>query len=193
MRARHLAVTALLLAPVVARAAEEGAHGGGHESNLFWHALNLALILGVIVYFARNPIRAFMAERRASIEKNLETAKHELATAEARLAECNDRVASLDREIEELRGAVRAQAETERDRLLADAQAAAERIRRDAALAVEQEGRRARAALREEAADMAVRLAGDLLKRQVGAADRARLVDEFVASVESSRETAARS
>jgi hypothetical protein len=33
---------------------------------------------------------------------------------------------------------------------------------------------------------MAVRLAGDLLKRQVTDSDRARLVDEFVERVESS-------
>ena len=86
---------------------------------------------------------------------------------------------------------MRAQAENERDRLLADARAAAERIRRDAQLAVEQEARSAREALRNEAAEMAVRLAGDLLKRQVTDADRSRLVDEFVERVESSPPAAA--
>lgn len=190
MRARLLVFAFSLLAPAAAFAAEEA---GGHGSDFFWHAVNLALIVGVVVYFARSPIQAFMAERRQSIEQNLETAKSELESAEARLAECNARVDSLDREIEEIRGAVRAQAETERDRLLADARVAADRIRRDAVIAVEQEGRRARDELREEAAEIAVRLAGDLLKRQVGDADRARLVDEFVASIESSPVTTARS
>jgi len=190
-RALLVAVATALVAPAVAFAEEHG--GGGHESNVLWHAINLALVVGVIVYFARNPIRAFMADRRSSIESNLEAAKRELDSAEARLAECNARVNSLDREIAELRATVQSQAEAERDRLLADARAAAERIRRDAAIAVEQEGRRARDELREEAADIAVRLAGDLLKRTVGDADRTRLVDEFVASVESSREPAARS
>jgi hypothetical protein len=47
--------------------------------------------------------------------------------------------------------------------------------------------------LREEAAEIAVRLAGDILKRSVGDADRAKLVDDFVTGVESSREPAARS
>jgi F-type H+-transporting ATPase subunit b len=168
-------------------------HGGGHEGNLLWHAVNLALVLGVIVYFARAPLRTFMAERRSSIETNIATAKRELEAAEARLAECNARMASLDREIDEIRTAVRTQAETERDRLLADARAAADRIGRDAAIAVEQEGRRARNELRDEAAELAVRLAGDILERQVGDVDRARLVDEFVANVGSAREPAARS
>lgn len=187
MRARLVVFAFSVLAPALAFASEEA---GGHESHFFWHAVNLALIVGVIVYFARSPIQTFMAERRQSIEQNLETAKRELEAAEARLAECNARVDSLDREIEEIRGAVRSQAETERDRLLTDARAAADRIRRDAVIAVEQEGRRARDELREEAAEIAVRLAGDLLKRQVGDADRARLVDEFVASIESPPPTA---
>ena len=190
MRSRLLAFSVVFLLPAVALASEEAA---GHESNLFWHALNLALILGVIIYFARSPIQSFMADRRQSIEQSIESAKRELESAEARLAECNARVNSLDREIEEIRNAVRAQAESERDRLIADARTAAERIRRDAALAVEQEGRRAREELRDEAAEIAVRLAGDLLKRQVGDTDRARLVDEFVANLESPGRPAARS
>jgi F-type H+-transporting ATPase subunit b len=191
MRARAAVFAFAVLLPAIAFAEEHA--GGGHEGNLLWHAINLALVVGVIVYFARSPIQAFMADRRSSIESNLAAAKRELDAAEARLAECNARVNSLDREIAELRASVQAQAESERDRLLADARAAAERIRRDAALAVEQEGRRARDELRDEAAEIAVRLAGDLLKRSVGDADRARLVDEFVASVESSPAPTARS
>lgn len=189
MAGRIAAFAFALLAPGAALAASESAGA----STLIWHGVNLLLLLGVLVYFARSPIQSFMAERRSSIEENLESARRELESAEARLADCKTRVDSLDREIEEIRSAVRAQAESERDRLLADARAAADRIRRDAQLAVEQEGRRARDLLREEAAEMAIRLAADLLKRQVGDADRARLVDEFVASIESPRGPAARS
>jgi F-type H+-transporting ATPase subunit b len=172
-----------LLTPALATASEEG---GGHQSELFWHAINLALVLGVIFYFARSPVRTYMAERRQSIEDGLEAARQGLAEAERQLAECSGRMTSLDHEVEEIRRSVRAQAENERERLLADARVLAERIRRDAHAAVEQESRRARQQLRNEAAEMAVRLAGDLLARQVTDSDRARLVDEFVERVESS-------
>jgi F-type H+-transporting ATPase subunit b len=176
------------LAPALALASEDG---GGASGNLFWHFANLALILAVIVYFARKPIQNFMADRRQTIETGIESARRDLADAEQRLAECTQRIASLDREVEGIRDAVRAQAESERERLLADARNAAERIRRDARLAVEQEARSARQALRNEAAEMAVRLAGDLLKRQVTDTDRSRLVDEFVERVETSPPAAA--
>ena len=176
------------LAPALALASEEA---GGHDMNLVWHLINLALVIGVLGYFARGPIRTFMATRRSDIESGIESARRELAAAEQRLAECNQRIASLDREVEGIRETVRAQAENERERLLADAHAVAERIRRDAQLAVDQEARSARASLRNEAVEMAVRLAGDLLKRQVTNTDRSRLVDEFVERVESSPPAAA--
>jgi F-type H+-transporting ATPase subunit b len=175
-----LIVTLLVaLAPGVALAEE-------HESGsmLFWHGANLLALLAVIGYFARNPVRAFLAERRGKIEQGIDGARAELAAAESRLAECRARIASLDRELEGIRGAVRAQAEAERDRLLAEARAAAERIGRDARAAVEQEARAAREQLRAEAAELSVRLAGELLGRQVTNADRARLVDEFVQRIE---------
>ncbi|MBS1107293.1 MAG: ATPase [Deltaproteobacteria bacterium] len=185
MRRARILVTVflVLLAPALARASDES---GAHESSLLWHAINLALVVGVLGYFARTPIRTYMAERRQNIEAGIEAARRELSEAESRLVACNDRVASLDREIEEIRRTVHAQAENERERLLADARVAAERIHRDAHAAVEQESRRAREDLRNEAVEMAVRLAGDLLKRQVTDADRARLVDEFVERVEAS-------
>jgi F-type H+-transporting ATPase subunit b len=194
-RAAVLAAALLVsVAPIVAGAAEVagGAEDAHHGSSL-WHYLNLALIVGAIVYFARTPIRTYMAERRQSIEAGLIAAQRELDEAQHRLAECNARVAALDREVESIQRAVRTQAEQERDRLLADARAAAERIRRDAGIAVEQEARRAMDQLRDEAAEMAVRLAGELLARQVTDADRARLVDEFVERVETSPAAAARS
>jgi F-type H+-transporting ATPase subunit b len=178
---RRLALVAVLaLLPAVALAAE----GDSELGPTIWHAINLLLIVGVLVYFGRTPVQTYMIERRQHIEEGIESARRELAEAEQRLAFCNERMASLDREVEEIRSTVRAQAEAERERLLEEARASAERIRRDARTAVEQEARRVREDLRSEAADLAVRLAGEILERQVGDAERARLVDEFVRHVE---------
>ena len=44
--------------------------------------------------------------------------------------------------------------------------------------------RRAHDRLREEASDLAVELAAGMLREQVGPADRERLLDEFITSVE---------
>jgi F-type H+-transporting ATPase subunit b len=187
--ARSLALAGLVaLAPALAWAANADEGRESHGS-LVWHAFNLLLILGVIVYFGRAPIRTFLHTRRRQIEEGIESARQELAAAEQRLAECRSRAERLEQELDDIRRVVREQAEAESERLLGDARAAAERIRRDAVAAAEQEVRRARESLRDEAVELAVHVAGELLERNVGDADRTRLLDDFVQRVESDPET----
>jgi F-type H+-transporting ATPase subunit b len=107
-----------------------------------------------------------------------------LADARASLADWNARAARLDEEAADIRRLAREGAELERERILADARAVAARIERDAKSALERELARARKRLKGEVADTAVDLAEQLLREQVQSADRARLVDEFVARIE---------
>jgi len=179
-----LVALALALLPVAARAASEGGEHGASGMTLVWHALNLLILIGVLVYFARGPIAGYLNARRAQIEDGIQSAGRELAEAEKRLGACEQRAAQLDAELDEIRRVVREQAEGERDRLLAEARATGERIRRDAVAAAEQEVRHARERLRSETVDLAVKLASDILRSQVTDADRTRLVDDFVQSVE---------
>jgi F-type H+-transporting ATPase subunit b len=180
MKSAVLATGGVLLLPAAARAA--GAEEGG-LSTFIWSWVNLILLLAVLFYFARRPVRDYLRERRRSIESNLEESARLLADAERRLAEWRDRAARLEVEVGKIEQAARARAQVERERILADAQAAGERIRRDAELAVAQELRRARESLRREAADLAVEIASGLVRTNVSEADQVRLVDEFLGSV----------
>ncbi len=182
-----IAGVVLLAAPPV-RAAEEGSG----VAELLWTALNLALLLGVILYFGRKPVRAFFADRRHRIQHELAETERLKNEIERQLAAWQRKLAGLDQELERLGRLTLEQAEAERDRILADARAAAERIRRDARAVIEQELRRSRDALRAEAAELTVRLAGELLSRQVSDADRERLLDEFIQGVEQSGAARAR-
>ncbi len=176
MRAR-CAVALLLLLAAPARAADPSADG---LQAFLWPAVNLALLLAVLVYFARKPLRAFFANRRGEIEGELRSAADQLAAAEAAYAKWQRRMIDLERELEEVRETSRQRAEAERERILQDARASAERIRRDATAAVELELRRAREVLREETTQLAIELAAERLSREVSDADRDRLVDEFI-------------
>jgi len=192
----RLAAAVLALAPAVAAAADAAAHGEGHGADigqLLWQGANLALLIGVIVYVGRGPIRDFFAGRRREIGENLDRAASLLGEAEAKVRDFERRMTRLDSEVDDIRRSTRERAEAESRRILADAEAAAARIRGDAATAVDQEVRRARASLRAEAAQLAIELAGDLLRQNVNEADRKRLVDEFIAQVESAPSAPARS
>ncbi|HEX2484126.1 MAG TPA: ATP synthase F0 subunit B [Myxococcota bacterium] len=178
-------VVAAALAAAPALAADvEGGHGGGLGSHFFWEWANLLLLVAVLTYLARKPALAYLADRRARIESDLASAAKLLADARASLADWNARAARLDEEAADIRRLAREGAELERERILADARAVAARIERDAKSALERELARARKRLKGEVADTAVDLAEQLLREQVQSADRARLVDEFVARIE---------
>lgn len=190
MKHRALEATAVLLGVVLvslvvalpALAADDGHGGGGRE--FFFQTLNLAILLGVVGYFARKPLMSFFADRRAQIKGDVDEAAGLLEDAETRYAEWQRRLIDLDSESETIRSDGRRRAEEEAQTILAEAQAAAERIHRDAEAAVEQELRRAQARLRDEAASLATELAERILKEQLGAADKERLMDEFITRVE---------
>jgi len=187
---RALVATLVALLPLaatllpVAAFASEGGHEGGGGMTLFWQGVNLLILLGVLVHYAREPIRRFFADRRDTVTREIDSAASVLSDAEARLAEWQARADRLEAEVEEIKETARRRAAAESDHIRADAEAAAERIRDDARAAIDQEVARARSALRAEAGELATRLAADLLRANVTEADQRKLVDEFVARVE---------
>ena len=159
--------------------ASEGEGGG-----LFFPILNLVLLIAVLVYFTRKPIRDFFNARRAGIQDDLQSAAEFRREAEARYAKWQRKLVDLEAELEQIRATSRERAEAERERIIADANATAERIRSEATAAIEQELRRAREVLSEEAANLAIELAAELLREHVTEADRDRLVTEFIERIE---------
>jgi F-type H+-transporting ATPase subunit b len=191
MRSAFLCGRLLAALVVLFAAAAAAASDASHESSgealkqTIYQGLNLALLLGVLVYFGRKPIAEFFASRRSGIQSELSESADLLAKAEQRNAELQRRLVDLGSQVEGIREEAGRRAEEEAERILADARASADRIRTDARAAVAQELRRAQSELREEAADLALELAARKLQEQVGEADRERLVDEFILRVES--------
>ena len=176
---RGLAAAGLLmLVPGTALAA------GGGLSDLIFPAINLSLLLGVLFYFAHKPVQAFFQDRRDHIRGELEAAAELRKEAELRHSRWQRQLIDLEAETSRIRAAASERAESESERILDDARAAAQRIRDDARAAIEQEVRRARHELREEAADLSLKLASDILRSQVTDSDNDRLVDEFIRKIE---------
>jgi F-type H+-transporting ATPase subunit b len=186
----------MMLAPFAASAAEEaheGAHAEGHDAaaaaehrkEFIYEWVNVVILLAVLGYFARKPVSEYLASRRDTIAKNIASAEQLLRDAERKLGEWNERATRLDTDVATILESTRKSAEAERATILADAEATASRIRQGAAGVVERELRTARVTLRREAAELAVTLAGSLLREHTSEADRNRLVDEFIAKLES--------
>jgi F-type H+-transporting ATPase subunit b len=164
--------------------ASDPAEAGSQLSGLLWQILNLAILLGVLVYVGRKPLAKFFAERGTRIRTDLEAAASLLAEAEANYSQWQHKLIELDEELARIRTDGRRRVEQERETILAEAQAAADRIHRDAVATVEQELRRAQASLRAEAAVLATEIAEQILRDRLDEGDLDRLMDEFIARIE---------
>jgi len=176
-------LVAIALVPRAALAAG-GSEGGDPVMDFIYQVGNFALLIAVIFFVARKPVMAYLAERRTQIKNDLDKAAELLSVAEARQTEISARLRDLEAQLEEIAELSKQRAEEESERILAKARAAAERIQSDALEATAQELLRAQRELRAEAAGLAVELAGEILKEQVGDADRQRLLDVFITRVE---------
>jgi F-type H+-transporting ATPase subunit b len=149
------------------------------------YLLNAALLWTVIYRVAKKPVREGLAKRKANIERGMKEAADLKADAQVRLDEYEEKLATIEKEVERVRRDMRSGGELERARVLAEARARRERMERDARLLVEQEFAAARENLTQELVQAALRSATDALRARVTPQDHARLSDEYLAALSS--------
>jgi len=201
-----LALALSMAAPVLAQpaapaehqaaAAQASEHGeaaaaGGHEAGWVWplifRLINFAVLAGTLVYFLRKPFADYLRNRGEQIRRDLVDAQELRRTAEAQLAALDAKLQALPGEIEALRrqgaeeiaaeGArIRAAAEAERDRLL-------EQTRRE----IDVQVRIAKQELRREAAELAVGVASERIKKGLTPEAHLRLLDRYTDQVKETR------
>jgi F-type H+-transporting ATPase subunit b len=154
-----------------------------------WQVANLALFLGVLLYFVARPMAAMFRQRQLDVEKRFSEAKALREEAAQLGAQVRERMSRLDSEIAEIRSRGHAEGEAERAALAERADREVERVRKEAE---EEIGRRLAAAkqeLRKTAADLTAGVARDLVAAQITDDDRRRLLDESVARLASEERT----
>ena len=142
--------------------------------------VNLLLFVGLMVYFLRRPIMGAFRGRQESIRTELMRAEEERAAAEARLAEVEGRLARLDAEVEAIRANAQKEAEEERARVKRATEAEIIKIREQARREIESASKAARSELRMFTAEQSVRLAEDMIRRDIRPEDDAHLAREYV-------------
>jgi F-type H+-transporting ATPase subunit b len=158
-------------------AAEE--HAGG-VMDVVARLFNFSILVGTLVYLLRSPFGAYLNERGTQIRSDLVNAAEMKRTAAAQIEEIDRKMAALPGELEALRlqgsqeiaaeqARIRSAAAAERDRLL-------EQARRE----IDQQVKIAERELVNHAADLAVGLAGERIKKTITDEDQKRLTDRYV-------------
>jgi F-type H+-transporting ATPase subunit b len=171
-----------LISPALLLAGQTAEGGGFLQNTTLWRVINLLIFVVILVYLLRNKIRIGQVfnDRAASIVKELEKAKREKQEAEQKLAELEARLGRLDQEIAEIRAQSERESKAEAERISQSAQVDAEKIGQTAQREIEGAMRAARSELREFVAEHSVKLAEEIIRREIRPEDNSRMFTKFV-------------
>ena len=136
-----------------------------------------------LLSFFRQPASEFFHNRKAALQNEMRRAKEALKQAEAKLAEAKERMTQLNSEAERIRQQAREEAEREKERIRAQSEEEAQQILAVARREIQNLGQSVRQDLKDYAAEIAVQMAGDRLRRRMDSESDSRLADQFLADL----------
>jgi F-type H+-transporting ATPase subunit b len=193
-----IAVAVIAVSPAVAQehqpAATASAEAAGHEpaaeaghdgwAPVIAKAVNFAILIGVLTYFLRTPLTAYLNGRIGKVREDLVTAAQTRETALRQLADIEARLAALPAELDSLKQRGAEDLIAERARIEQDAQVERQRVLEHTRREIEMRLRVARRDLLELAADLAVNVAAEQIRTTITPDDQGRLVDRYAAQLQ---------
>jgi F-type H+-transporting ATPase subunit b len=178
---------ALFLALICAAPAVAAEEHAASINELVFPLINFLIFLYLIKRFLLPVAREHLRGRREEIASAVKEADEARKQAEAMLSDYKNRLARLNEETKSILDAFRAEGEREKSKLLTEADELGKRLNADADLLTEQEIRSARQELRREIARAARAAAERLVQENLDAADRQRLLADFLSEVGEAR------
>ena len=145
-----------------------------------YRIINFVIMAAALVYFLRQPLKNFFADRTDEIRRGLEEGRKALAAAESRMAEVEAKLNNLGNEIAAFKAESERAMEAERERLKQSAETEATRLMEFAQTQIESAARAATGELKRYAAGQAVELAETMIRRRLDDPARRGLVERFV-------------
>jgi F-type H+-transporting ATPase subunit b len=170
-----------------AAASETEAPHGQTVVQMIAKIVNFAILAGVLVYFLKTPIGTYLVSRSTQIGQDLVAAAELRSTASAQLADIDRKLQELPAELERLRVQGEQDVKAEQARIAQAAAAERERLIAQTHREIEARLRMARRQLTEHAADLAIQIAEQRIKRTITADDQLRLVDRYAAQLREAR------
>jgi F-type H+-transporting ATPase subunit b len=143
-----------------------------------WKFVNLGIFVLGLVYILTRKAKigdAFKA-RREGIRRELERAKQERDAALAKLKEVEERLTRLDNEVLTIKEQSKREAAEERERIARSTDTEITKLGEQAQREIERAGKIARHELRRYTAEQSVRLAEEIIRREMKPEDDARLI-----------------
>jgi F-type H+-transporting ATPase subunit b len=139
------------------------------------------------VYFLRSPFAAYLISRSTQIREDLVTASEMRAAATAQLAEIDRKMQALPAELEALRRQGAEDVKAEQARIAHTAGEERARLLEQTRREIDMRLRIARRELTEHAAQLAVQVAEQRIRRAITPDDQIRLVDRYSSQLREAR------
>lgn len=147
------------------------------------HTANLAILVFVLAYFLKTPLKNFLMDRRGQIANKIESSEKEITEAKDLFDRYMEKLNNLEKEISDLKESIKNEADIERQEIIKQAEISAKKIREDAKLTIKSETARAKHEIQNEVVDLALQLAENLIKSNLNETDNKRIVEEFISEV----------
>lgn len=144
-----------------------------------WRFVNLIIFVGAALYLHHRfgkPIAQALRMRRERIRVELETARIARDEAQARMAEVESRLKNMELEVANLRALAASEAEAERARILRATEIEMEKLREQGGREIASATKAAQLELRRFAASQSVKLAETLIRKDMSAAEDAKII-----------------
>jgi F-type H+-transporting ATPase subunit b len=172
---------------VAHEAVQEGHTAEEHHDEgwtpLLGRLFNFAVLAGVLVYFLRAPLAAYLEGRGRQIRGELEAAASMKDTANRQMADITAKLEQLPAELDALRSRGTQEIAAEEARIRAEAEAERQRLLEQTRREIDLHLRLARRELVTHAADLAVAVARERIQQQITSDDQRRLVDRYLTAV----------
>jgi F-type H+-transporting ATPase subunit b len=149
------------------------------ETNL----INLAIIIGVLIYFGRGFLGKTLSDRRARIEEAIQDAETRKKNAAAALAGEQQKLAQAQSEASRILAEAQERAKAVRESVLAKAQDDIQRLKAAEAQGLTSQQERMTAELRQRIAALALQQVESHLKAGIGDATQQQLIDRSIATI----------
>lgn len=147
--------------------------------DIVFHMLNIVVLFVLLRALLYKPVRKFMQERADGIQKQMDEAQRLCEENAAVQKTCESRLAEAEAEASALLAERQRQASELMDSAAREVEAQAAKRVRQTDENIRRMKREASAAMEVQITEMAIALAGELLKREITAADQQAAIDEF--------------
>jgi F-type H+-transporting ATPase subunit b len=145
--------------------------------------MNFAALMIILVKFGAKPIGSALSGRRKQVKDDLESLEAKKAAAERSYKEFSAKLASVEKDVDQIVEKAIAQAEIEKAKIIERAEKMAEDIKRQAQMAVANEVTAARRMLKNEIADQAAVMAEALIIKNLTGDDQVKIVEDYLDKV----------